>query len=76
MNDVLLAGYALAVAGWRGASGPVLLDLEGHGREPGDSGFDLSQTVGWFTSLHPVRIDIDSVETGATPLSALVKRVK
>ncbi|MBC8636025.1 amino acid adenylation domain-containing protein [Caballeronia sp. EK] len=76
VNDVLLAGYALAVAGWRGASGPVLLDLEGHGREPGDSGLDLSQTVGWFTSLRPVRIDIDSVETGATPLSALVKRVK
>ncbi|MDR5744905.1 amino acid adenylation domain-containing protein [Caballeronia sp. LZ029] len=76
VNDVLLAGYALAVAGWRGASGPVLLDLEGHGREPGDSGLDLSQTVGWFTSLHPVRIDIDSVETGAMPLSALVKRVK
>ncbi|KXV10795.1 hypothetical protein CR51_08605 [Caballeronia megalochromosomata] len=81
VNDVLLAGYALAVAGWRGAAGPVLLDLEGHGREPGESGLDLSQTVGWFTSLHPVRIDLDGVEPGAAPqrptaLAALVKRVK
>ncbi|SAK44385.1 non-ribosomal peptide synthetase [Caballeronia pedi] len=72
VNDVLLAGYALAVSGWRGDTRPVLLDLEGHGREPGESGLDLSQTVGWFTSLHPVRIDLDGVEPGA----ALVKRVK
>lgn len=82
VNDVLLAGYALAVAGWRGGTRPVLLDLEGHGREPGDSGLDLSQTVGWFTSLHPVRIDFDDgVEPDATlqsgtALAALVKRVK
>jgi amino acid adenylation domain-containing protein/non-ribosomal peptide synthase protein (TIGR01720 family) len=81
VNDVLLAGYALAIAGWRGDTRPVLLDLEGHGREPGDSGLDLSQTVGWFTSLHPVRIDLDGFEPGATlqsaqALTALVKRVK
>ena len=36
----------------------VLLELEGHGRE--EAGFaevDLSRTVGWFTSLFPVRLD-------------------
>ncbi|MFC0040243.1 non-ribosomal peptide synthetase [Actinomadura rayongensis] len=58
--DVLLTGFARAVAGWRearGRSGPVLLDVEGHGREDVFPGLDLSRTVGWFTSKYPVRLD-------------------
>ncbi|UJB40280.1 amino acid adenylation domain-containing protein [Streptomyces sp. A1-5] len=62
VNDVLLTGLALAVAGWRaergGAGGSaVLLDLEGHGREQIAENIDLSRTVGWFTSMYPVRLD-------------------
>mgnify|MGYP006866169550 CR=1 FL=1 len=39
INDVLLTGLVLAVTGWcrrcgRGAGTAVLMDLEGHGREP------------------------------------------
>jgi len=30
--------------------------LEGHGRESSRSG-DLSRTVGWFTSVYPVRLE-------------------
>lgn len=33
------------------------LDLEGHGREDIEDGIDLSRTVGWFTSIYPVRIE-------------------
>ncbi|MER6156419.1 amino acid adenylation domain-containing protein [Streptomyces sp. NPDC001868] len=63
VNDVLLAGLALAFADSRrrdGGSGTsVLVDLEGHGREEelGGDGVDLSRTVGWFTSVYPVRLD-------------------
>jgi amino acid adenylation domain-containing protein/non-ribosomal peptide synthase protein (TIGR01720 family) len=54
VNDVLLTGLAVAVNRWRGADAPVLVSLEGHGRT-GD--LDLSRTVGWFTAIHPVRLD-------------------
>lgn len=40
---------------------PTLFN-EGHGREPWDDAIDISQTVGWFTSLSPVhvsRCDLD-----------------
>ncbi|MDX3695572.1 amino acid adenylation domain-containing protein [Streptomyces europaeiscabiei] len=62
VNDVLLAGLALAFADRRrdgGADTSVLVDLEGHGREEelGGDGIDLSRTVGWFTSVFPVRLD-------------------
>ncbi|MGY5059959.1 amino acid adenylation domain-containing protein [Streptomyces sp. 900105755] len=58
-TDVLLAALALAVNRWRGADHSTLVRLEGHGREETLlPGADLSQTVGWFTSMHPARIDV------------------
>ncbi|WP_236789555.1 amino acid adenylation domain-containing protein [Amycolatopsis sp. GM8] len=58
INDVLLTAFARAVGRWRGEGGSVLIALEGHGREEQIvPGADLSGTVGWFTSVHPVRID-------------------
>ncbi|MFG2113828.1 amino acid adenylation domain-containing protein [Streptomyces sp. NPDC048718] len=58
VNDVLLTAFALAFRRWRGDGGPVLVDLEGHGREESAvPGADLSRTVGWFTSMYPVLLD-------------------
>ncbi|MER7585775.1 amino acid adenylation domain-containing protein [Kitasatospora sp. NPDC097691] len=58
VNDVLLAAFTLAWARWRGGTG-LLLDLEGHGREEHlVDGADLSRTIGWFTNLYPVRLNV------------------
>ena len=87
VNDVLLAGLAVAVAAWRSRRGQpsasVLVDVEGHGREPGDAGteVDLSRTVGWFTSIYPVRLDsgpdrLAEVTAGGPAAGDAVKRVK
>ncbi|MBM2616682.1 amino acid adenylation domain-containing protein [Actinoplanes sp. LDG1-06] len=66
-QEVLLAGLALATAGRE-----VLVELEGHGREEQVvPGADLSRTVGWFTTSHPVRLS--TPDTG--PVAAL-KHVK
>ncbi|MFI2619034.1 amino acid adenylation domain-containing protein [Streptomyces sp. NPDC018584] len=81
VDDVLLAGLTGAVAYWRpDAASGMLVDVERHGREPLD-GVDLSRTVGWFTSAHPVRlataeIDPAQVLTGGPAAGALVKAVK
>ncbi|QKN67382.1 amino acid adenylation domain-containing protein [Streptomyces coelicolor] len=57
IQDVLLAGLAGAVTRLRGTGGALLVDVEGHGREAAD-GEDLLRTVGWFTSVHPVRFEV------------------
>ncbi|WP_051927048.1 non-ribosomal peptide synthetase [Streptomyces durhamensis] len=62
IQDVLLTAFALAVGRWRARRGhhgtPLVLDVESHGRhEHLVDGADLSRTVGWFTSVHPVRLD-------------------
>ncbi|MET0397438.1 MAG: amino acid adenylation domain-containing protein [Longimicrobiaceae bacterium] len=54
--DVLLAALARAFAGWTGERS-LVLDLEGHGREPLFRDVDPSRTVGWFTSVFPVQLD-------------------
>ncbi len=81
VDDVLLAALAGAVAHWRPdtATG-LLLDIEGHGRQPLD-GADLLRTVGWFTSAHPVRLevtgtDLDGAMAGGGAAGTLVKAVK
>ncbi|MFC9789364.1 amino acid adenylation domain-containing protein [Rhodococcus sp. NPDC127528] len=59
VNDVLLTALSAALASWDGNTS-VVVDLEGHGREEEAAGrpVDLGRTVGWFTSLYPVRLDV------------------
>lgn len=82
VNDVLLTGLALAVAEWRGEDRTaVLVDLEGHGREEIVPGVDLSRTAGWFTVIHPVRLDAggarwNEVRDGGQAVGTALKRVK
>ena len=38
----------------------LTLSLEGHGREDIIKDIDLSRTIGWFTSLFPVHLQIDN----------------
>uniref|UniRef100_UPI001FDF58EE condensation domain-containing protein n=1 Tax=Streptosporangium amethystogenes TaxID=2002 RepID=UPI001FDF58EE len=78
VNDVLLAGLALAVTRCTGQR-EVLLDLEGHGREEVFPDVDLSRTVGWFTTIHPVRIDAgpaDWTDLSGPTAARAIKRVK
>ncbi|WP_279629203.1 non-ribosomal peptide synthase/polyketide synthase [Amycolatopsis thailandensis] len=83
INDVLLTGLALAVARWRRDGGQaVLVDVEGHGREEDlAGGADLSRTVGWFTSVVPVcldlgDLDLDDAFAGGAAAGVALGRVK
>ncbi|MFJ3646026.1 condensation domain-containing protein [Streptomyces murinus] len=87
VNDVLLTGLALAVLAWRrpgtggGDGGSVLVDIEGHGREEITDGVDLSRTVGWFTTMYPVRFDLGlpdlaDARAGGPTVGAALRQVK
>ncbi len=58
VEEVLLAALAEAVGRWIGER-RLRVDVEGHGREDVFEDFDLSRTVGWFTSLYPVVLDLE-----------------
>ena len=63
-NDLLLTALARALRDWAGP-GVVRVDLESHGRA-GVGSLDVSRTVGWFTAIYPVLLDLgDEIEPGA-----------
>ncbi|NUT52751.1 MAG: non-ribosomal peptide synthetase, partial [Saccharothrix sp.] len=67
-DTVLLTALARAVGRWRGAEPDDLVAREGHGRPPHA---ELSQTVGWYTAVHPARVPEPD-----TTASAALKAVK
>ena len=79
-------GESSGLGSKRGSHGPdtssaVLLDLEGHGREEMFAGLDLSRTVGWHTSMFPVRLelgalDVEAALTGGEALGRMLKSIK
>lgn len=71
INDVLLTALVCSFTDWT-KQASLLIDLEGHGREEVVADADLSRTIGWFTAIFPVLLNIVPTET---PLEAL-KRVK
>ncbi|WP_404483121.1 non-ribosomal peptide synthase/polyketide synthase [Pseudomonas sp. HT11] len=69
VNDLLLTALARVISRWSGQAA-ALIQLEGHGREDLFDSLDLSRTVGWFTSLFPVRLQ------AAGELSDAIKSIK
>ncbi len=80
INDVLLTAFAIAVDRWRPHGDGVLVEVEGHGRETGAvdaPDVDLSRTVGWFTSVYPVRLRPGTTDLADGPaLGRAISRVK
>ncbi|MGW7276289.1 amino acid adenylation domain-containing protein [Streptomyces sp. NPDC054864] len=86
VDDGLLAALALALAHWRRTRGvpasSALVRLEGHGREEQVApGADLSRTLGWFTAMYPVRIDVAGIDiedalAGGPAAGRAIKAVK
>ena len=69
VNDLLLTALARTLSRWTGHAS-ALIQLEGHGREELFDDIDLTRTVGWFSSLFPVRL------TPTADLAGSIKAIK
>jgi non-ribosomal peptide synthase protein (TIGR01720 family) len=72
IDEILLAALAEAFARWSERE-KIIIFLEGHGRESLFEGIDLSRTVGWFTTLYPILLDLKRADNSIDALD-LVKR--
>ncbi|HKH47076.1 MAG TPA: non-ribosomal peptide synthase/polyketide synthase, partial [Thermoanaerobaculia bacterium] len=61
IEELLLEAVAAAWRRWTG-SATLLVDVEGHGRDAlgEDEELDVSRTVGWFTTITPVLLDLSA----------------
>jgi non-ribosomal peptide synthase protein (TIGR01720 family) len=61
IHEVLLAALADAFGAWTGVRA-ILVDLEGHGRDAVFDDVDVSRTVGWFTAVYPVLVNLEAAD--------------
>ncbi|HEV2147588.1 MAG TPA: condensation domain-containing protein, partial [Longimicrobiaceae bacterium] len=75
IDDVLLTALARTLSGWTGER-LVAVELESHGREDLFPGVDVSRTVGWFTSVYPVLLDLRGVFGEGEELKAVKEQLR
>lgn len=75
INDVLLTALVEAIGKWSGER-RIVVDMEGHGREEISADIDLSRTVGWFTSVYPVILDVRNTETPGAALREVKEQLR
>ncbi|BAY81673.1 peptide synthetase [Calothrix parasitica NIES-267] len=60
INDILLTALVQTFAQLTGKTS-LLIDLEGHGRTELFDELNLSRTVGWFTNIFPVNLNLEEL---------------
>jgi amino acid adenylation domain-containing protein/non-ribosomal peptide synthase protein (TIGR01720 family) len=70
VDELLLTAVGRTMAAFVGYP-RVVVAVESHGRQSDWLGLDVSRTVGWFTALHPLLVDLSGDSIGED-----VKRVK
>jgi non-ribosomal peptide synthase protein (TIGR01720 family) len=75
INDVLLTALLQAFSRWTGARS-MTVDLEGHGREGILENVDLSRTVGWFTTIFPVFLELERTSDPGRALKSVKEQLR
>jgi amino acid adenylation domain-containing protein/non-ribosomal peptide synthase protein (TIGR01720 family) len=75
INDVLLTALTQTLGRWTGHD-RVTIDLEGHGREDLFPELDVSRTVGWFTSVFPVTLDVRDSDSPGEALKTVKEQLR
>ncbi|MDM5302010.1 amino acid adenylation domain-containing protein [Bacillus subtilis] len=74
-NELLLTALGLALSEWTGHD-QIVISTEGHGREGHLPNIDISRTVGWFTSIYPILLDMSIPEPFEDQLAYRIKTTK
>jgi natural product biosynthesis luciferase-like monooxygenase protein/amino acid adenylation domain-containing protein/non-ribosomal peptide synthase protein (TIGR01720 family) len=75
INDVLLTALAQSFSRWT-KHRSILVDLEGHGREELFASTDVSRTVGWFTSIFPVLLEVGEQARPGDDLKSIKEQLR
>ena len=75
INDTLLAALAQTLSRWTGFD-ESLIDIEGHGREDLFDDINLSRTIGWFTTIFPVKLELDAFSTPGEALKSVKEQLR
>ncbi|MEC1406796.1 fengycin non-ribosomal peptide synthetase FenC [Bacillus halotolerans] len=74
-NELLLTALGMALYEWSGHE-QIVISAEGHGREGHVPNIDISRTVGWFTSIYPILLDMSAPHSSEDQLGYRIKGTK
>jgi non-ribosomal peptide synthase protein (TIGR01720 family) len=76
VDEILITAVALAVSRWTGQRAAAL-DIEGHGRDGlQDEEIDLSRTIGWFTTVYPLVLELSPEMAEAAALVSVKEQLR
>lgn len=75
ISDLLLVALGIALTEWHGGR-LFSVTMEGHGREDLFADVDLSRTVGWFTTMYPVHLTIDTENNLAGSIKVIKEQLR
>lgn len=75
ISEVLLTALSGAYHEWSGER-LLLVDVEGHGREALFDDVDLTRTVGWFTSIYPLLLELPNGSDYGERLKSIKEQVR
>jgi len=75
INDILLTALVRGFSRWTGKRS-LLIDLEGHGRENLFDDADISRTIGWFTAVYPVFLNLGNAVHPGDAIKAVKEQLK
>jgi non-ribosomal peptide synthase protein (TIGR01720 family) len=75
INDVLLTALAITYSQWT-KQNSVLIDLETHGRQDLFANINITRTVGWFTTIFPVFLELKNINNLEENLKYVKERLR
>lgn len=75
IGDALLSALATVLCRWSGR-GSICFDCEGHGREALFEDTDTSRTVGWLTTVYPVRLEVPDARVSGALLASCKEQIR
>ncbi|MFE7467339.1 amino acid adenylation domain-containing protein, partial [Streptomyces sp. NPDC057499] len=75
VDDILLTSLARVLRTWTGRE-RTAIDYEGHGREDLFADLDLTRTVGWFTSIHPLALALPEGDDHGAAVKAVKEQLR
>jgi amino acid adenylation domain-containing protein/non-ribosomal peptide synthase protein (TIGR01720 family) len=75
VEEAILSAFAGALSNWTG-SRAVLFDCEGHGRDSRLASVDVSRTVGWFTNVFPVLLQLPASQSPVATLTSIKEQFR
>jgi len=75
IDELLLTALILSYSKWSGKRS-IFVNMEGHGRNHIYEDIDLSRTIGWFTTIYPVHLELKKAISISDSVNVIKEQIR